>query len=134
MKHPSYKPLDEPLKTLARTMFENETASRFSPVGNNSTPLFNKAGTQIATGYTRIVVGDYGSFIEMAPHHMMGDNIESRWPGKPKRPVKYLWLQTNDEEKTKVYHQQDTVIYADYVPGMFYISPDDIAPKDSTSH
>lgn len=126
MKHPSYKPLTEPLKSLVRTLFHSEAASKLPPIGNNNTPLFNKGGMQIATGYTRIVVGDYGAYIEMAPLHIVRDNIEAKFPGKPKRPVKYLWLQTKDVLQTKVYYQRDTVAYADYIPGMYYVSPEDL--------
>ena len=77
-------------------------------------------------GYKRIVVGDYGAYIEIDPEDIIQENIKNKWPGKPKRPVKYIWMQTKDKEKTKIYFQQATVKYADYIPGMYYIDPKDI--------
>lgn len=50
----------------------------------------------------------------------------SRWPCKPSKPVKYLWLETDDNTKTKIYLQQKTVKYADYKVGMFYVSPQEV--------
>ena len=35
--------------------------------GDEATPLFSLDGRQICSGYDRIVIGDYGAFVEIAP-------------------------------------------------------------------
>ncbi len=44
--------------------------------GDPEIPLFTDKGTQISTGYKRIVIGDYGAFIEMSQEQMVMDNIQ----------------------------------------------------------
>ena len=94
--------------------------------GSKTIEFKNKARTLVAKGYKRVVVGDYGAYIEFAPEHIVHHNIKNKWPGKPSRPVKYIWMVTCDNEQTKVYFQQGTVGYADYKIGMYYITPEDL--------
>lgn len=89
-------------------------------------PLKTKAGELIATGFTRIVVGDYGAYIEIAPGQMRLENIVPKFKqAAPSRPVKYIWL-TTQRGDAKIYHQQASVKYADYRPGMYYIAPNEV--------
>lgn len=94
--------------------------------GDDATHFYNKDGVLLAVGYNRVVIGDYGAYVEFDERHMKLDSIQQRWPGTPKRKVKYLWMQPKVGCKTKVYFQQDTVRYADYVPGCYYIAPEDL--------
>lgn len=91
----------------------------------------NQCGTLLAVGYTRVVIGDYGAFIEISPAQIQSSAIRERWPGPPDRPVKYIWMETRDMLKTKVYSQQRGVAYADYQPGMFYVAPSDVTVRRS---
>ena len=92
-------------------------------------PCYTMCGTLIATGYNRIVIGDYGAFLEFTPEQICGPLRVQ--PGQEYRindpqfsdRVKYHWLTANDLSGVKVYFQQKTVSYADYIPGMYYISP-----------
>lgn len=88
--------------------------------------FYNKCGTLIARGYTRIVIGDYGPFIEIDASQIVMENIKNRWAGEPSRYVKYIWMETKDEIKTKVYYQKNVVEYADYKIDMYYIDPRDV--------
>lgn len=96
-------------------------------------PLYSENGTQISNGYTRIVIGHYGAFIEISPSQIIKDNLKIK-EGQEYRindeqyskHVKYHWLTTKDGSDCKIYLQQKTVDYADYVPGMYYISPFEI--------
>ncbi|MFA5023414.1 MAG: hypothetical protein WC523_00455 [Patescibacteria group bacterium] len=88
--------------------------------------FLNKIGTEIAAGYSRIVIGDYGAYLEFYESQMKLENIRNRWAGTPTRPVKYIWMQTNDILQTKIYYQKAVVAYADYKPEMYYISPKDL--------
>ena len=92
--------------------------------------LANRArptNTIISKGFERIAVGDYGAYLEIHKEDMFLQTIEQRWPGPPSRPVKYIWMQTKDNVKTKIYFQQAPVSYANYKPGMYYVDPRDIA-------
>lgn len=99
-------------------------------------PLYSHAGVKVANGYGRIVVGDYGAFIEISS----GDIVESALiiqPGQEYRlsdprfadNVKYIWYTDRSGTGAKFYFQKKTVTYADYKPGMWYISPYEVTPK-----
>lgn len=80
----------------------------------------------IAQGFDRLVVGDYGAYLEISKDDIWHVNITPRWPGTPSRPVKYIWMVTKDNTNTKVYFQQATVNYADYKVGYYYVAPADV--------
>lgn len=92
-------------------------------------------GTLIANGYNRIVVGDYGAFVEIRPDQILRDALKVA-PGQEYRVndprfrdrVKYFWYTAKDRSGVKIYFQQKTVTYADYKIGMYYISPYELAP------
>ena len=88
--------------------------------------FFTPAGTHIATGYTRIVIGDYGAYAEFLPEQIFLDKIEPLFLDSPKRPVKYIWLRSKDSARIKIYEQKRRVSYADYKPGFYYIDPQDL--------
>ena len=134
--------LDEQIKLVLDKVIENIKRNRYdklSPADSQiarhayllrlnlpsvgSLHFYNTCDTLVAAGYNRIVVGDYGAYIEFTPEQVQLKNIENRWPGKPERKVKYIWMQTNDDDLTKVYLQKRKVDYADYQPGMYYVSP-----------
>lgn len=96
-------------------------------------PCYTLSGTLLATGYKRIVIGDYGAFVEFEPSQILAGKLIVQ-PGQEYRidepryaeRVKYQWLTVGDHSGIKIYFQQKTVSYADYVPGMYYISPYEI--------
>lgn len=98
--------------------------------GDASASLYSLDGTKICTGYTRIVIGDYGAFVEISPEQICKESLcckrgqeyrlsDERFAAN----VKYIWLTAKDRSGCKVYFQKKKVAYADYVPGMYYISP-----------
>lgn len=98
--------------------------------GDTHMSLYSLDGTLIAMGYRRIVIGDYGAFIECSPEQVCKFNLHCK-PGQEyrihderfSRNAKYHWLTAKDRSDCKIYLQQKTVAYADYIPGMYYISP-----------
>lgn len=125
-----YQPLEDPEERALVIAWYKATLNM--PTDNTMIDLVNGVGTKIATGYSRIVIGDYGAYIEIPVERMILENVRPKWPGEPKRPVKYIWLETKDDLKTKVYLQKARVSYADYRPGFYYIAPADIR-KDKPS-
>ena len=91
--------------------------------------FYTRAGTHIATGYTRIVIGDYGAYVEFSSEQLFLDKIEPLFSNSPDRPVKYIWLQSKDNPRIKIYEQKRRVNYADYKPGFYYIDPQDLHTK-----
>jgi hypothetical protein len=103
--------------------------------------LTTKLGYPLTNGYTRLVVGDYGAYIEFEDAHLVA-KLATKFPGKQATWVKYIWMVHPGEvhwieerrrkdppcllEPTKIYLQQHTVKYADYVPGKYYVSPDEV--------
>lgn len=84
-------------------------------------------GVTIATDYERVVVGDYGAYVEIAPENMLVTltvpdcqtwRLDKEHLKKKKISLKYEWYTYGD---VKVYKQLDGVKYADYKPGMYYI-------------
>lgn len=98
--------------------------------GSEGTCLYTLDGSLLSRGYMRVVIGDYGAFLEISPDQIQKEILKCK-PGQEFRykdyrfinHVKYLWLTAADHSDCKIYYQKKTVEYADYVPGMFYISP-----------
>lgn len=99
------------------------------PLGRTTANILNDMH-MLAVGYERVVIGDYGAYLEIAEDKMLISSLRCR-PGQEYRMddprykdhVKYWWLQPVGGAEIKVYFQLKTVKYADYRPGMFYISP-----------
>lgn len=91
------------------------------------------SGTVIANGYDRIVIGDYGAFIEFSKEQVVLKNIKVK-KGQEYRindknfcdKVKYIWLTAKDESDVKIYFQRRSVPYADYKVDKYYVSPNEI--------
>ncbi len=100
----------------------------FSVDGKN-VPLYSKDGTLLATGYDRVVIGEYGAFIEVPEERMKDNNIQCK-KGQEYRlkppyvdRVKYQWMTSKGGSDCKIYKQMKPVTYADYKAGKYYISP-----------
>lgn len=98
--------------------------------GDPERRLYTLDGTLLCKGYVRIVIGDYGAFVEISPEQIYKETLRCK-PGQEFRylderfseNVKYLWLTATDRSNCKIYLQKKVVSYADYIPGMYYISP-----------
>jgi hypothetical protein len=95
--------------------------------------LYTSNGTLIATGYTRVVIGDRGAYIEFSKKQAIIDNMttppDQKWRWKDKNwtdKVYYWWLTAKDSSGIKIYFQRKLVDYADYKADMFYVSPTDV--------
>lgn len=121
-----YRKLPDDLSEKYRQYFSENIPDGLLLDGGGA--LTTLAGSVICDSYRRIVVGDYGAFIEFEKPHC--DNLFVIAPGQEYRVnderysknVKYVWLTVNDDSKVKIYHQKKGVTYADYLPGMYYVS------------
>ena len=132
-----YNPLPDDIKHKYRELWQLSMPYELSLTGA-TTGIQSINGRPIATGYARIVIGDYGAYIEIPPKLIIMDNIKVK-PGQDKRITdpaykycKYHWYCPVDDESCKLYHQQRPVSYADYKPGMWYVSPFDVRIPPAT--
>lgn len=121
-----YKKLPEKLSSIAQNIYA-ETIPTFLLTVESTHPLYTINGSLICNGYDRIVIGDYGAYIEFSSEQANKDlfiiapgqeyRLEPRYSN-----VKYIWLTIDDGSQIKVYYQKNTVSYADYKPQYYYIS------------
>lgn len=120
-----YRQLKHDLSEKYRKFYLDNIPTELNVNGGVDT-LFTLNGSPICDGYDRIVIGDYGAFIEFStsPYSFIVK------PGQEYRVdderysknVKYHWLTINDNSDVKIYHQMRTVAYADYLPDKYYVS------------
>ena len=122
-----YLPLPPDLSEKYRQFFKDNTPE-FLRFEGDSKGLYTKSGSLICNQYDRIVVGDYGAFIEFSEENI-GDEFIIQ-PGqeyrvndkKYSKNVKYIWLTIDDNSHIKIYKQKRKVRYADYLPKKYYVS------------
>lgn len=87
--------------------------------------IFLKDGTQLLTGFNRIVHGDRGDYMEFEHDHL-SIKLISLFNNTLSEPTKYYyyWLYPIGHKDVKIYYQKRTVKYADYKVDKYYISPD----------
>ena len=128
-----YKKLSLELSEESRKIYLETLPVKLNINGDKSFKLYSKENTLISDGYNRIVIGDYGAFIEFDSTQIIKSNIKVKkgeeyriHDDKYNKSVKYFWFTAKDNSDIKIYYQQKTVPYADYQPNMFYVSPFDI--------
>lgn len=127
-----YKKLPDDLSEKYRQYFKENIPNGLFLDGGGA--LQTSRGSVICNSYRRIVIGDYGAFIEFEPPY--DDSSFVIAPGQEYRVnderysknVKYIWLTINDGSKVKIYYQKRGVTYADYLPGMYYVSVHEVVP------
>lgn len=83
--------------------------------------MTSRSGVLLAQGYNRIVIGGRGPYVELSLRHLLQHKFH-----KADVPHMYYAEWRSNVDNVKLYEQFQTVDYADYVPGLFYISPFDL--------
>jgi hypothetical protein len=134
----SFRPLGKRSSQLLRRWYTEKLAQSGAYIPLQPTEPHRvrlRDGTLFAEEYTRVVVGDYGAYVEIHPDAMVGNlecPVKERWrlaPGlehRAFRPLKYEWWVPKGRRNTKVYRQRGLVRYADYRVGYYYISPEEV--------
>ena len=123
-----YKPLLPELSIQYRKLFFGNIPCFLDVQGSPYTQLYTSCNTLICNGYDRVVVGDYGAFLELSEEQICANLIIKKGQEyrvndeKYKNNVKYVWLTVDDGSDVKIYLQKKGVAYADYQPGKYYIS------------
>ena len=126
--NPTYKKLDKTLSGQVREVYRRYVDTLHL---DRNKPLYTHDGQKIANGFERIVVGDYGAYIEydlsqvpQGIRYVLEKGQEYRVQPYWRKRVKYIWYtMPNSNPHIKIYWQLRTVSYADYLPKKFYISP-----------
>lgn len=128
----AYQPLPKDVAAACRAVYRNHLPPWLNLQGDAQQKLYTPHHTLITTGYERIVIGDYGAFIEFRKdHHFVPQRgqeyriDDTRYTNQ----VKYVWLTVPDGSGVKIYLQKKKVPYADYRIGFFYVSPYDVRRK-----
>lgn len=133
-----YKPLPKELSEKYRMLFDKNIPLFLDTFGSECS-LYTLNRTLICNGYDRIVIGDYGAFIEFSSEHAMSSNFiikkgqeyrvnDERY----KNNVKYIWLTIDDDSDIKIYFQKRKVSYADYKPEKYYVSVHEVYNKPTS--
>ena len=129
----NYKKLPEEESNIARSIYA-ETLPAFLLSIDNNNPLYTINGSLICSSFDRIVIGDYGAYIEFSPKQANKDLFavaagqEYRINDLRYANVKYAWLTINDGSQVKIYYQKNAVSYADYKPKKYYVSVYEVYP------
>lgn len=112
--------------------------------GDNESSFFLPGGSLFAVGYSRIVYGDHGPYIEFDASHIRMP-LEKRYPDPQSPHIYYVWLYPVGYHRVKVYYQVKDVRnlanapirkdgqpskfnrkegYADYIVGKYYVAPE----------
>ncbi len=105
---------------------------RGAPIPLDGSPdarFYSASGTLLARGYTRVVIGGRGAYLEFAPEHVEMSNLHipprTAWRLESENAF-YLEHRSKDDANVMVYEQRRTVDYADYRIGLFCIAPADV--------
>lgn len=96
--------------------------------GHPALELYSKAGTLMARGYCRVVIGDRGPYVEFERSHLIPDAVDWDFCAVPNHW--YYREYRSVPDFIKIYHQRETVDYADYKIGLYYITPAVLCTKD----
>ena len=125
-----YRPLPRTLSAKYRQFFTDNIPDFLDIKGGSDTlTTISDNPKPICHGYERIVVGDYGAFVEFNQEQACENNFKVKRgqeyrinDPKYSKNVKYEWYTINDGSDVKIYKQKKGVSYADYKRGMYYVS------------
>jgi len=130
----TYVPLNRVESQVIREYYKNQFNLKYDlslGLFHDKKILDLNTNIKIASGYERIVIGDYGAYFEISPDQIEFDNIyikqnqSWRLNSEKFKSVKYYWYEVA-ENSAKIYYQIGLVKYADYRIGYYYVSPDEV--------
>lgn len=97
--------------------------------GNETLVFFSKSGLHLATGYTRVVIGGRGPYVEFYQRQMVMNSFSM--PEKEEWRINspqsfYVEYRSKCDSNVKLYVQKRLVKYADYLIGYCYLSAYDL--------
>lgn len=129
-----YKPLPSDLSKIVREKYEKYIPAYIKE--SQKETLCSFGFLPVCRGYERIVIGDYGAYIEFSPEQACVENFvvepgqQYRLEERYQETIKYIWYRMDHSIDTKIYFQLHTVDYADYREGYYYVSVFDVIPDN----
>lgn len=117
-----YRPLPKEMRDYALHIYETHLN------GFDDPKPCRIDGVLIADKISRVVIGDYGAYVEIAKDDLKVEltvpenqtwRFNTEYIERKQLTLKYHWYEYNG---VKVYFQLGEVKYADYKPGFYYIS------------
>jgi hypothetical protein len=95
--------------------------------------LCSSSGLLLATGYTKVVIGDRGPYVEFSRFQIiwLAFSLVDQWRVSSDVAY-YVEYRSRCDANVKLYLQKKHVTYADYKVGFCYISPFDLYLLDGT--
>jgi hypothetical protein len=132
-----YGPLPAPVRDIVRKHYAESVVRLNISLNGGRSELATKAGTPFANGWRRVVVGDFGPYIEIPSSRFYANPtvmdprvyeevVRVRFSREPNRPVKYIWCTVADDSDIKLYLQRRPVNYADYIVDCYYVAPEEV--------
>ena len=96
-----------------------------TPAAGNVKTLYTKNGEKVCERYERIVIGDYGAYVEISASHLSDNHfiyIDQNDPVDEtisSRHSSHMTLALNDESSYTIYFQVKPVPYGNFIPGRF---------------
>lgn len=128
-----YKSLPNDLSKIVREKYEKYIPAYIKE--SQKETLYSFGFLPVCREYERIVIGDYGAYIEFSPEQACAENFviepgqQYRLEEKYQDTIKYIWYRMDHSIDTKIYFQLHTVDYADYKVGYYYVSVFDVIPN-----
>lgn len=101
--------------------------------GNDDLKFYSATGLLLAKGYTRVVIGKRGPYVEFQQKHIEWRHFfipTAELYRETNKVVFYLEYRSFDSANVKLYLQKRTVAYADYKIGLCYIAPSDLLREE----
>ena len=121
-----YRPLPLASSKAVRAIYAAQLPGILTEGQPDDLSFFSPHGLLLATSFERVVIGDHGAYIEFMPDHVVMCHIEPKGSRTPTRAVKYIWWKPIDGSDVRLYEQRDSVGYADYKIGRWYVAPSDV--------
>lgn len=126
-----YGTLDEVESKLIREYFEKEYIKKFGVELDCDIDAYLDKDVKLCSHVERVVIGDHGPYVEFKPENLLVktecmSGKEFKHDEKYSKTVKYFDENPVGYGSVLLYNQQRTVTYADYKPGMYYVSPYDL--------
>lgn len=91
-------------------------------------PLKTKQGDKLCEAYEKIVVGDYGAYVEISASHLLIDQFiyideQDISENIDTRQKSYMTFVLNTDPDFKILFQVKSVAYGNFIPGRFYVNP-----------
>lgn len=135
IKQYNYSPLNYEESCKVRQYYKENIPPYLSVNGGNA--LYSKKGIQICKCYNRIILTDYGAFIEIENINAFKHNyvleFGEQWRVYDKRykdEIDYIWLTTYLYDDMKIYYYKRLVSYGDFRIGCYYIPVWEVYPLE----